>query len=670
MKKKYLLLIGFILITIIGCYKPKYDSHEGIIINEVCASNFRSLIIDEKSPDWVELYNTNDFDVDLYGYGLSDNENNPLKFVFPKNTIISAHGYLLVYCNGKINNKLNTGFGLSKSGEMVVLTNPVGKVIDKMVYPELQSDVSYGYYEDTLNYLKPTPGKANSDGIHNIVSGPMFSLESGFYDEAFDLTLQSNDNYKIYYTLDCSNPTVNSTLYTEPIHVYDRTNEESIIRTRIDIGATDNHSGESDKCFIVRAICVDEEGNTSNIITNSYFVSKSNYKDKKVLSLVSDTKNLLDPDTGIYVRGRAYDEYKENGSNGTAPDFNWDGTGKEWERECNISLIDNGSYVYSQDAGIRIHGFGGRDSAFKSFNLYARNNYSDNLFNYDIFGTGKLTSRLLLKYDRYSKSNEKFKEGFLQDISSDMNLATAHYIFVSVFLDGEYMQDYVLFERYNEDYLENYFNISNEDAVLIKEGDLEYGTEKDLEEYNDFIRFVKNNDLSKDSKYKEFCNMIDINSLIDFFITIIYLNNADYSYKKNVFVFKCKTISDELYHDNKWHYLMYDYDFACIDANFTKSSNGEKAHYDYMFDTCTGRFLFAVDIPDDIYIKTLMKNKEFRELFYNRFFEVCNKYYNKDVVLPILENKYNVHDGVLYTFLERRFEYISEYFKDFCKSYE
>ena len=670
MKKIFIIILITFSFVLIGCYKPKYDSHDGIIINEVCASNFKSLEIDNDSPDWIELYNTNDFDVDLYGYGLSDNKNKPLKFVFPRNTIIASHGYLVIYCNGNINNNLNTDFGLSKNGEEVVLTNPVGKVIDYLEFPKLETDISYGYINGELNYLKPTPGKENSDGIYNIVSAPIFSLESGFYANEFDLELMNVDGYDIYYTLDCTNPTINSTKYDGPIHVYDKNDDESIIRTRVDISASDNKSGESDKCFVVRAICVDSNGNTSKIITNSYFINKNSYKNKKVLSMVTDINNLLDPDIGIYVRGREYDEYVAKGETGTAPDYNWDGTGRLWERDVNLSLLDNGEYVYNQDAGFRIHGYGGRDSAFKSFNLYARNIYGNNIFEYDFFNTGYKQSRLLLKYDRYSKYNEKFKEGFLQDISRDMDLATADYIMVSIFLDGEYMQDYVLFERYNEEYLFNHYNIKEEDAVLIKENELEYGTEKDLDEYNDFIKFVKTYDLSKENRYKEFCEMCDVDSLIDFFITILYFNNADYSYRKNVFLFKCKDVSDELYHDNKWHFLMYDYDFACLDSNFTKSSTGEKAHYDYKFDTCTGRFLFAVDFPKDIYVKTLMKNETFRNKFYNRFFEVCDKYYNKDILLPILEEKYNLTEGTLYTFLENRYEYISEYFKDFCASYE
>ena len=670
MKKLCIFFIILILGITIGCYKPKYDSHDGIIINEICSSNYKSLIVDNTSPDWVELYNTNDFDIDLYGYSLSDNRNKPTKFVFSKNTIIKAKGYLVLYCTSDILSNLATGFKLSKSGEEVVLTNPVGKVIDSLVFPEMDVDISYGYINGELHFLKPTPGKENSDGIINKVDAPVFSNLSGFYENEFDLELSSNNNYKIYYTTDCSIPTVNSTLYNEPIHVRNKKDDESLIRTRVDISASDNHSQSSDKAFVIRAICVDDEGNTSNVITNSYFISLDKYKNKKVLSLVTDINNLLDEDTGIYVRGRNYNEYVSAGSVGTAPEYNWDGTGREWERDVNISLIDNGDYKYSQDAGFRIHGFGGRDAAFKSFNLYARNAYGINEFTYDFFGTGYKTSRLLLKYDRYSKNNERFKEGFLQDLSRDMDLATADYIYVSLFLDGEYMQDYVLFERYNEEYLYNHFNIDPNDAVLIKEDDLEYGNDEDYEKFKDYIRFVKNNDLSKEKNYEKFCNMCDVDSLIDFFITIIYFNNADYSYKKNVFVFKCKTISDELYHDNKWHYLMYDYDFACIDANFTKSSTGEKAHYDYMFDTCTGRFLFAIDLPDDIYLKTLMKNKVFREKFYNRFFEVCEKYYHKDIVLPILENKWKVTEGTLYTFLEKRFEYISEYFKNFVSSYE
>ena len=70
-----------------------------------------------------------------------------------------------------------------------------------------------------------------------------------------------------------------------------------------------------DKANIIRAVAVDAQGRVSDIVSKTYFVGKTNagyYPKMKVVSLVTDPKNLFDYDTGIYVLGKHYDE--DNGS--------------------------------------------------------------------------------------------------------------------------------------------------------------------------------------------------------------------------------------------------------------------------------------------------------------------------------------------------------------------
>ena len=52
-----------------------------VVINEIMSSN-STTIYDEygNSPDWIELYN--DIEIDLSGYGLSDDINDPFKWIF------------------------------------------------------------------------------------------------------------------------------------------------------------------------------------------------------------------------------------------------------------------------------------------------------------------------------------------------------------------------------------------------------------------------------------------------------------------------------------------------------------------------------------------------------------------------------------------------------------
>ena len=72
-----------------------------IVINEVQSSN-SSTILDEdgESSDWIELYNSGSTNVNLHGWGLSDNPSNPMKWRFPDRSLPPT-GHLLVFASGK-----------------------------------------------------------------------------------------------------------------------------------------------------------------------------------------------------------------------------------------------------------------------------------------------------------------------------------------------------------------------------------------------------------------------------------------------------------------------------------------------------------------------------------------------------------------------------------------
>ena len=80
-----------------------------IVINEGSNKNYLSLA-DENGdyPDWIELYNAGTDTVSLYNYSLTDDENNPMMWVFP-NVSIAPNSYKIVFCSGK-NRKPISGF--------------------------------------------------------------------------------------------------------------------------------------------------------------------------------------------------------------------------------------------------------------------------------------------------------------------------------------------------------------------------------------------------------------------------------------------------------------------------------------------------------------------------------------------------------------------------------
>jgi len=136
-----------------------------IRINEFMASNGDSLEDGEgASPDWIELYNTSDRDINLKGLCLSDGKKTLDKFVFP-DVIIPAKGYLIIFASDYEyieGDEIHAAFKLSASGERVVLSY-AGEILDIVSYDLQEKDVSMSRYDErSWRYTETyTPGAEN-----------------------------------------------------------------------------------------------------------------------------------------------------------------------------------------------------------------------------------------------------------------------------------------------------------------------------------------------------------------------------------------------------------------------------------------------------------------------------------------------------------------------------
>lgn len=142
-----------------------------VVINELMASN-TSCLADPQGEydDWIELHNLTDQSVDLTGWYLSDEPNNPRKWAFPNGTTIPADGYLLVWADedGTATPGLHASFKLSASeGDQLLLVDTdanLNVVLDSVSFGPQDADLSYGRTAadaDLLAVMTPTPGQAN-----------------------------------------------------------------------------------------------------------------------------------------------------------------------------------------------------------------------------------------------------------------------------------------------------------------------------------------------------------------------------------------------------------------------------------------------------------------------------------------------------------------------------
>ena len=97
----------------------------GVVINEIMAQN-NAYVTDENGQyeDWIELYNNNDFEVDLSGFYLSDKGTDAAKWKIPQGTVIPANGYLVIWADeDALDGPLHANFKLSTTGEEVVFSD-------------------------------------------------------------------------------------------------------------------------------------------------------------------------------------------------------------------------------------------------------------------------------------------------------------------------------------------------------------------------------------------------------------------------------------------------------------------------------------------------------------------------------------------------------------------
>ena len=145
--------------------------NQSVWINELLANN-ESINVDETGDyeDWVEIWNYDQFEIDLANYYLTDKPDNLTKWKFPDSAAqILPNEYMIIWCDeDQEDGALHTNFKLSSGGEFLALVHPDGEtIIDSLSFGSQSEDISYGRIlasnnEVEWDYLSPTPGFLNN----------------------------------------------------------------------------------------------------------------------------------------------------------------------------------------------------------------------------------------------------------------------------------------------------------------------------------------------------------------------------------------------------------------------------------------------------------------------------------------------------------------------------
>ena len=438
-----------------------------------------------------------------------------------------------------------------------------------------------------------------------------------------------------------------------------------------------------DKCTVVRAALRDANGSFTQALSATYFIGTTEEhiqglaescaatgNDLMVISISMNYADLFDSTTGIYVKGDIFEEallqylqYNGRVTDGEVArslDANYKQRGREWERQATVTMFEfspeGASAVLTQNCGIRIQGNYSRSDFQKGLRLYARGEYGDSKFRYPVFGedycndAGEVMDRfdtLVLRAGGNCAFTAKFNDTFWQSLLHESACDTKHSRPCVVYLNGEYWGLYVLEEDYTDDFMEDVHGVSKDNVVIYKgdaesyaigykldEGEIPEGETEDyyFRELLDF--FATHNSLKSQADYDAFCELVDPDSVMDYFAVQCWINNKWDWPGKNWSMWRTTEVEEgNPYGDGRWRFMFYDMEFGGVSgssdayANTIKEDNYKP----------NGLLDMDTDNPAVLCFAYLMTNEGFREAFYHRLSGLSQDEFQKDAALAALQ---------------------------------
>ncbi|KIL43533.1 hypothetical protein KP77_32390 [Jeotgalibacillus alimentarius] len=429
-------------------------------------------------------------------------------------------------------------------------------------------------------------GKSSGEVLQNSLSGQnntgviSFSLPSGLYEEGTDISLAA-DAEDIFYTLDGSEPTEQSTRYTAPLQISDTT--------------------------VIRAAAKLEDGTLTPPYMQTYLTEPN---DLPVISVAAEPEDLWSEEKGIYVEGPgASDEYPYEGAN------YW----MDWKITVQMEYLKNQESVYSSLADMEIFGGETRTKPQRSFMIDAESEYGNSELLYPFFDSLPYSSyeSIILRNGGQDFEKTHMLDALVSTLAAEIGLDAQVYQPVVLYLNGAYWGLYDLRERIDHHYFSRHHQVKRDDLVLL-EADAEEKEGSD-ESYIGMIAYIQSNDPAEPEVYRVIEEEMDVENFIDYILTELYIGNTDWP-SHNIRFWKNTNP------ETKWKWIVYDSDVSFQDA----TENTVQRFYDYKGkgdDKLYSSYLF----------RELLKNEQFRERFKERSEELYSSTLSSDHIEAVIE---------------------------------
>ena len=583
-------------------------NRSGVYITEVMASNDSvTTYPNEGNTDWIEIYNSGTQTVDLSGYGLSDRLTRGRKWQFPKGTLITPGEYKIILCDGTAGSTdtgvLRASFKISRTAcETLALTDPEGRVLDKMILPEQRTDISYGrtlgmsgfFYYDT-----PTPFQQNGQGFNGYAAAPAFTLTPGMYYATVYAQLTIPEGTQVYYTTDGSDPTTSSTPY----------NGE-----RLEINFT--------TVLRARAWAADPNLKPSDIITGTYLINA--YHTLTVVSVVMDPDSLWNYDTGMLADGPIIKSApgKLPFENSTYRKMKEAGTAYE----CHVEIFDtDGTTMISQGAEVRTMGDFSLDMPQKSMKFRAKSLYGEKTFQAKLFEDRPYTEykSFVLRNTGNESMWTRITDAFESRLLDAYGAEVIHQAYrpCAVYLNGVYWGHMNLRERVDRFFVAQHEGLTLDEAsrmdILQGSSRTKYGSNR---EFKAMISKIKAGDPVKNPEDLQYIlDNVDVDNLFEYMALEMFVGNSDIG---NTRFYRLKT------QGSKWRWIWYDADYGLYNSKFDSPAS---------FTRIGGMGQKRID---NTIFTTLLKVPEYRDRFLRKMgdiFQTFTTEYMLSVLNPLVE---------------------------------
>ncbi len=580
----------------------------GLLINEVAPNGTDYPDKNGKFSDWIEIYNTNDFPVSLGGLFLTDDENNLSKWQIGAVQNLPPNGYATIWADGDPETGgFHANFKLKEDGEKLLLVQALNNefvIIDSTTYQAVPFKGSTGRSADGASdwtlFGQPTPLAPNENALAWIAP-PVLSVDNGVFETAQTVEISHEDaDATLYYTTDGSDPDQTANVYTTAVTV--------------------------DQTQSLRAIAYKTGAAPSQITTKTYLFDAS--PNLPVLMITTDPDNLWDDENGIYTIGTNGTSFG-NCPNDTIANF-W----QDWERPVHLTYYEtNGETAFAVNGGMKISGNCSRRYALKSLNFFLRKSqYGDDNIGYQLF-----SDRPFDDYERLRlrNSGQDYRGTMLRD-------GTNHRIFAQVmdvehqsmqptlvYINGEYWGIQNFREKYNTGYFKRLFDVDEKKMELLKKPRYltEIGEGDDIH-YNAVYDFMVDNDLSVEQNFDYIKTQFDINNVLDYWISNLYMSNADWP-ANNLQLWRPKQ------EDGRWRYMY-------VDTDITTNIYGSNAPGGDTWDKIEEVLDPSLEgWPNDnratLPFRSMMANQAFQDEFIQRSCSFIELAFNEERVLSIID---------------------------------